>query len=750
MSDYDFKPLNDKEFEILCADLLSEVEGHRFERFKPGKDAGVDGRYFTAEKNEIVLQCKHWSNTPLTQLIRELGNIEKLKLDKLKPHRYLLAISTPLSRADKKTIHRLLAPYVLSESDIYGSEDLNDLLKSKPHIEKRHYKLWLHSASVLNHILNNAIIGRSAFSLEEIVRSSSRYVVTSNHARALKLLENLGIIIITGEPGIGKTTLADHLCLYYVTQGFSYLKIGDDLREAETALEHETKQIIYFDDFLGRNYLEALKGHEGNYITQFIRRITMNKNKRFVLTSRSTILNQGKFLIDNFEHNNVQRTEYELRITSLSDMDKAQILYNHIWHSELGAQYINQLYFNKRYREIISHKNFNPRLISYITDATRLDTCTSENYWEHTKNSLNNPSQVWENPFNAQQDDFGRAIILLVALNGYALKEDILADAYHRLIALPENHHLTGRREFQSNIRLLTGSFLNRVVASHGPSTIDLFNPSIADYVLNRYANDAFSIRVHLQSLRTTRSLVTLRSLEADNRLTTSNTKSICEALIKHVTEINFDNVSISYASKLCDIYIYFEEFNEQPSNILHPTIRFITNKGAGDATDESFDVIQWGVIKNIVSIEDALKFIKRNIDAIESYLEMRAVMSLISILSHTTPEYDDIKNMVKEHIINEISDNFSGFIEIEEAFAKVHYDDDKSAYIELEKLVEKEFSYIGIEFCESDINRALENFDVPYELQSFYENTYEPDDRRSEGPATLAIDQIDDLFDRH
>lgn len=38
MSDYDFKPLNDKEFEILCADLIGEVEGTRIERFKAGRE----------------------------------------------------------------------------------------------------------------------------------------------------------------------------------------------------------------------------------------------------------------------------------------------------------------------------------------------------------------------------------------------------------------------------------------------------------------------------------------------------------------------------------------------------------------------------------------------------------------------------------------------------------------------------------------------------------------------------------------
>jgi len=144
MSDYDFKPLNDKEFEILCADILGKVESRHFERFKAGRDAGVDGRYFTDEGNEVILQCKHWSNTQLNQLIRELRDTEKPKLDKLKPHRYLLAVSNPLSRVDKRNIQRVLAPHLASESDIYGKEDLNDFLKQNPKIEQRHYKLWLH------------------------------------------------------------------------------------------------------------------------------------------------------------------------------------------------------------------------------------------------------------------------------------------------------------------------------------------------------------------------------------------------------------------------------------------------------------------------------------------------------------------------------------------------------------------------------------------------------------------------------
>ncbi len=749
MSDYDFKPLNDKEFEILCSDLLGEVLGNRFERFKAGKDAGVDGRYFTDHSKEVVLQCKHWANTSLTQLIRELSNIEKPKLDKLKPARYLLAISNPLSRADKKTIHRALAPYVLSESDIYGKEDLNDLLKQNPHIEQRHYKLWLHSASVLGHVLNNAILGRSAFSLEEIIHFSSRYVVTTNHDAALKLLERLNVVIITGEPGVGKTTLADHLCLHYVTQGFAYLKIADDIREAELAFDAESKQVVYFDDFLGRNYLEALKGHEGNHITQFIRRIITNKNKRFVLTSRSTILNQGKFLIDSFEHGNIQRNEYELRIQSLTELDKALILYNHIWHSGLGNEYVDQLYLDRRYRGIIGHKNFNPRLISYITDFTRLDTCAPENYWNYIVESLRNPSQVWENPFVAQQDDFGRAIILLVVLNGGALYENVLSEAYQRFIAMPENQSLHGRREFQSNIRLLTGSFLNRVVSLSAPSMIDLFNPSIGDYVLKRYTGDVAAVRLALLSLKTLKSTTTLRGLQRDSYLSKADTKSICDTLLEHFSERNFNGVTGEYLSALCDIYRGCGGFVGSISEALRAAVLFIVNNGLGEATYYSLNLVEWAVTENVIAPEQALDFVAGNIEVIRAKYEIRAMSSLLLAIPHTLPRHSELLESTKEHVLDVISENFSDYIDVSLAFNNLESDDDFTASNELKKLIEKELDDLGINFDGYDVDNILETYDVPSELNNYIENTFDFVDREATGPTGLAIDEIDDLFER-
>ncbi len=211
MNDYDFKQFNDKEFEVLSADLLSRREGITFERFKPGRDSGVDGRYYRADGREEIIQCKHWPNSPLERLVRNLRYEEYPKLKTLNPERYFLVISHALSRNDKTNITKTLSPFVKSPVDILGKEDLNDLLSLHPDVESRHYKLWISSSAVLRHLLNKPILDRSDFALEEILETSDLYVPTENHERALQKLENLGTVIITGPAGIGKTTLADHL-----------------------------------------------------------------------------------------------------------------------------------------------------------------------------------------------------------------------------------------------------------------------------------------------------------------------------------------------------------------------------------------------------------------------------------------------------------------------------------------------------------------------------------------------------------
>jgi adenylate kinase family enzyme len=550
MIDYDFSTLNDKEFENLSIDLISKDKDKRFERFKAGKDGGIDGRFYHDNGSQEIVQCKHYLKTGFRGLINSLNKkndkgineIEKVK--NLKPTNYIFVTSLPLSAENKKTIKELFDPYIKNDNDIYGQEDLNQILGNHQDIEKRHYKLWLSSTVVLDRIINNAIESRSEFLLEDIKEKSKYYAVTENHQKAIDKLEESHIIIIAGEPGIGKTTLAEHLALWYIEKDFKFYDIENSINEAESIFKRDEKQIFYFDDFLGANYLNAIEDKKDSLIVKFMDRIKKDKTKRFILTSRTNIFNQGLALSDTFRSKNIANEEFIIKIESLKDIDKAYILYNHIWHSDLEEDFIDEIYIDKRYKQIIKHKNFNPRLIEFITDIKKiqLGQIEAKNYWTYIIEKLANPQDIWKNTFDTQSDDFTRAIVILTVFNGNKIEEDKLRDSYNRYIelaGLTSSSHIS--KEFHSIIEEVVKYFLNRNQTYNKKIEYSLFNPSIADFVLNRYKNDTQKLIDIFSSLKTIESLKEFRFKK--------NNKTIYETVILYLYEkldINTENIDYS------------------------------------------------------------------------------------------------------------------------------------------------------------------------------------------------------------
>lgn len=751
MNNYDFRSLNDKEFEALACDLLGEHLGRKFERFKAGKDAGVDGRFFLSDDQEVVLQCKHWPNTPIAQLINKFSKSERPKVAKLKPAIYYVAVTNNLSRKDKTKIKIALSPYIKNESFIYGAEDLNDLLGSANDIERRHYKLWLHSSSVLSHMMNHAIVGRSEHTFEEIRADTARYAITENHRLALAQLENLGVIIVTGEPGIGKTTLANHLCLNYIAQGYELVVVSDDIKEAENILNDDSRQIFYFDDFLGRNYLEALNGHEGKKITQFIKRIARNSNKKFVLTSRSTILNQGKLLIDVLAHDNLQRNEYEMKIASLSDIDKAHILYNQIWHSQLDPAHVKEIYEDKRYRQIISHKNYNPRLINYVTDAGRIGNMEADVYWNFVLKSLNNPADIWDNPFVAQQDDFGRAIVLLVVINRQPIGQHVLSKAYHDYMSLPGSQNMKGRPDFISNLKTLTGSFLNRLVDESGVR-VDLFNPSIGDYVLERYRNDPSTLKLAFVSLLNSNSLHTLKSLRKNELIRAEDCQSTANAMLERVVQIDFSGVGISFVAELLRYIEKFPILERRVINFLKDGCRYILERTeATNSTRDAFSVVKFGVERKWVEHHEALSFVDRLVHFVVADEEIEDCFSLMRILRNDDENYNVLWNKAINEISDHIEQDFSRFIDVGDAFAECNVGDYECAYQNIVKLLEQKLCRLGLDPEDFDLNCLVQDLDVKVQLDQYFKNSVHISIPRqlSDTPIAPSESQIDDLFER-
>ena len=141
MKKYTFEELTDIEFQELINDLLEKKFGWVIERFKPGKDGGIDGRFLSA-KGIGVIQTKHYRGSGLSQLLKKIRIEECKKAKALNPNRYILATSLNLNPEDKNKIIQAFSGIPLSTNDIFGNDEVNAMLREFPDVHKAYYKLW--------------------------------------------------------------------------------------------------------------------------------------------------------------------------------------------------------------------------------------------------------------------------------------------------------------------------------------------------------------------------------------------------------------------------------------------------------------------------------------------------------------------------------------------------------------------------------------------------------------------------------
>lgn len=779
MIDYDFSTLNDKEFENLSIDLISKDKNKRFERFKVGKDGGIDGRFYHDDGSQEIVQCKHYLKTGFNGLISSLkkkndkGINEIDKVKKLTPTKYIFVTSLPLSVENKKTIKKLFDPYIKNDSFIYGQEDLNQILGNHPDIEKRHYKLWLNSTVVLDRIINNAIESRSEFLLEDIKEKSKYYAITENNQKAIDKLEDSHIIIIAGEPGIGKTTLAEHLAFWYVEKDYKFYNIENSINEAESIYKRDEKQIFYFDDFLGANYLNAIEDKKDSHIVKFMDRIKKDKTKRFILTSRTNIFNQGLALSDTFKSKNIENEEFIIKIESLKDIDKAHILYNHIWHSDIDEEFIDVIYVDNRYKQIIKHKNFNPRLIEFTMDIKKiqLGKMEAKNYWEYILEKLNNPQDVWLKAFDKDSDEFNRILVMLTVFNGNRIEENKLRNSYNRYIELTgliNNSHTS--KEFDSIIKEVVKYFLNRNQTYNEKIEYSLFNPSIADFILNKYKNNPTILKNVYKSLESDKALSKLFYLTnnyyfKDNErikieiIEYKNYLIVLEELLK---EVNIEK-NTDYIIKLSSLINDTDELKIN-LELLKILIQKIINKESSTKMIKEFselvdlfDTNQFQV-NEFDFFTDLIFYADKDIDEINSVINLYNYFNV----KDSDSEYELnqlITEYFKEELINEADSIYESDVQFEESMNEEGYFEVIDG--EVEQIIDNKYNeletslvyFSGFDIDEDDIKNEIDIFDIKQRLSSDYTSekfndfAFEKDDDNFS--LRLEKDDIESLFER-
>ncbi len=445
------------------------------------------------------------------------------------PERYVVITSVAMNPMEKKRIVDALAPFCLGPQDVYAQADINGLLANHPDVEKQHIKLWLSGVPMLERLLHAEVFNLTAATVDSVRNELARIVVHEGVNEARKILEKHHHVVLVGLPGIGKTTVANLLLAERIYQGDEPICITNDIKEAwgvMTPAMHnpEHRLVIQYDDFLGQTALDAkFNKNEERSLGRLIETIRTLPNVRLIMTTRDYILEQAKNVYEVLARSEPEWAKCTVRLEHYDEAKRARILYQHLYFSDLPNSRLTALLQANAHLSIVRHKNFNPRIVATLCRHTATRTLNDREFVKSVLNKLDNPTAVWQRPFEDHLDEKARLLLMvLVSFPGaQAHKDDVQRGCY----AASTAYRVTwGAVDLDRALRQTEGTFT--ILKWHGDShyhrphpIIAFHNPSIRDFLLEWLRNhprDLQQLYRHLGAFRQALGLLNQRAHNGD------------------------------------------------------------------------------------------------------------------------------------------------------------------------------------------------------------------------------------------
>lgn len=560
MVEYDFHTLSPTDFELLVCELLRAREGINFKAFDHGPDGGVD-LLAPLQNGNFIVQCKHYRGSSFSDLLKS-AKVEKLKMDRKVPAKYIFATSQKLTYSQQLRLADALSPWATGVESIAARKDLNIWLTENPQVEQRNFKLWMASADVLRRIVDNGTWARSEVLLEQIQDRVQRYVDNSDYYEAREMLDSKRVCVIVGAPGVGKSTIAEMLTLTHWNEEWRIITLDShEISRCWDVWDANERQFFYFDDVFGQTDIsESLGRQAGKVIARLVKGVNSRPNKRLLITSRTHILRDAQARDEDVVRAGLTAHECVVKLTDYTITQKAQILCNHLYFSSIDRSLIRRFARERKYRPLVSHRNFTPRIIEQTIVQYEAEQVGGD-LDQALHQALERPVLLWQTSFQHSITESARQLLLILVaypVAGMGLNEvRSLLEAEFK----PE--------EVSRALKQLEGSWI-RIFQSHDTKELLVrFNdPSCRDFILALLDDEPSRVLRLLRKLPRLESMVRILKYGFPGNYTEPKCPGIASAVERnwnevfrliqsHWTRPGLDR-SASVVIKMIDAYVSF------------------------------------------------------------------------------------------------------------------------------------------------------------------------------------------------
>ena len=276
----------------------------------------------------------------------------------------------------------------------------------------------------------------------------------------------------------------------YIAIEYKLSYIFDDIKEAEKVLiPDDSKQIIYFDDFLGSNKVEInrAKGSE-TALRSILRRVRNMENKIIVFTTRSFLLKTAINESENLRRFNIIANSSTFKLEEYADDLKKQLLDNHIVEADINENLKDVLKDIEIQNFIINHTSFTPRSVEFITTNEIVNNKNSSEFREFIYKTFNYPDEIWIHAYTEQITEDERLLLNTLISFGDSANINELEEAFLSRIQYEvlNNNKTKEMHAFQKALSRLDGGF----IIIKNSNEVKFINPSLIDFLVKYLQQD--------------------------------------------------------------------------------------------------------------------------------------------------------------------------------------------------------------------------------------------------------------------